>query len=399
MAGPTGVPPVGAVQLTLPRAEAAAFRPGQTFPSTVQGNSQGLWVSVGGSRVPLDSASGLLPGQNVTVSVATNGSGIQLQVQPAPTGATAAAAELPQAFAEAIRTFGATNLAEAAKLAPASLAQKPAALQNLLSLFTGPSSTGKDLEMLAGLVAQAVESGALPSALAGEFTWLVGQLVAKDADNLEQVLRRLGRNAGKSLEARLAAALRSGNVGDLADAIQGDLRGQLSRLLQDARLTEFLRGHGQLDAFRNAANDVMQRLDNQDLQNLRALDAPYVFVEVPFPADSPFNHARLHIWGREGDARRRFDRDNAEAVLDLSTTALGDLWIGVSIASGHCACHFRATSAESVEAIRASGDELVTALRDAGYRDALVRVAPWDGDRLRETADLMRRMAGVDLKA
>jgi hypothetical protein len=42
---------------------------------------------------------------------------------------------------------------------------------------------------------------------------------------------------------------------------------------------------------------------------------------------------------------------------------------------------------------------LVRALEESGYTSATVHVALWDGNRLRETAHLMRRFAGIDVTA
>lgn len=401
MAGPVGMP-----FFTVPLSASSGGAPlhaGQTFTGTVQGQAPQLWVAAGNVKVPLGAGAGLAPGQSVTVTVVAAEEGVQLRVQPQVPGATPppanAATDLPGMLANVLRSLAALDAAgDAPALLPPGLPATPAALRSLLALFTTRGESGKHLQWLADAVARAARAGALPASQAADFAWLAGQAVAADENDLPKALRQAGKQAGRSVEARLAAALRSGGLGELAEALREDLRGQLGRLMEDKGLARFLRATGELQNFRDAAGSLMDRLAGRDLQNLRAFDEPYLFLEIPFAPDAPIRHAQIHLFGRDG-GRRSIDPEHAQAVLDLSTSVLGDLWIALSLTQGRCVCTIRATSPEAVEALRGAGNELADALGEAGYPGATLRLDTWDGNRVREAAALLRRMTGVDLTA
>jgi Flagellar hook-length control protein FliK len=134
------------------------------------------------------------------------------------------------------------------------------------------------------------------------------------------------------------------------------------------------------------------------MQNLRTFAAPYLFLDLPFPPDAPISRAQIHVFG-EGGRGRHFDRRNASITLDLSTPRLGDLWISLTITGGACTCVVRAAREATVAAITAATPELGQALAEAGYPDASVQVTSWSGNRLEETAQLMRRFSGLDVRA
>jgi hypothetical protein len=338
----------------------------------------------------------------VTVTVSAGENGPQVQVQPAvvpQTSPEAAVSQLPQMLGSALRALGALEHAQNAPgLLPPGMPPTPAALRSVLALFTQRGETGRDLQTLAAVVSRAAQAGALPADMADEFAWLAGQVVASNEKDIPKALRQAGRQAGHPLEARLASALRSGGLEGLAEMLREDLRSQLGRLLEDKGLAEFLKSEGSARTFGDAAKNVMERLTGRDLQNLHGLNEPYIYLELPFSPDAPIQHAQIHLFGRDG-GHRRIDPDHAQAVLDLSTTAMGDLWITLMTTPGHCMCTIRTTSPEAVQAVEKSSGDLVEALAGAGYGGVAVRVNLWDGNRVREAATLMRGLSGVDVQA
>lgn len=129
------------------------------------------------------------------------------------------------------------------------------------------------------------------------------------------------------------------------------------------------------------------------------MDQSYLFLDLPFASGMPIREGRVHFFA-EGRARDRgFDAKNATVALDLVTSRLGALWIVIRIFEGHCACRFCATSEAAVETLQSTAHELAQALDNAGYPNAAVQATLWDGDRLRETANLMRRFSGIDVTA
>jgi hypothetical protein len=402
MAGPAGIPP--AFLQSLPAPAGGGLPSSGSFTAVVQGRGADLWISLGGTKVPLQAESGLAPGQAVAVHVTTSEGRVHLRIQPAPLPAqpppaAPASPGLASIAAGVLQTLGLNGAPDdAAAIAPAALAAKPQALRSLLSLLDGRTPPGRDLQALLNVVSSAASSGALPQALAADFAALAGALQARDSEGLLQVLRRHGSRAGRSLEARLGVQAGAGSLEELAQAVGQDLRAQVGRLLVEGELEAFLRGRGEWEGFREAAGRVMERLAGRDLMNLHGLEQPYVFLDVPFPPDAPIRHGQIHMWGR-GRGKNAIDAARAEVVLDLETTRLGNLWISLSLGSGHCLCTLRADRAENAAVLEAAAGELAQALNGCGYAEARVRVAFWDGNRLRETAAFVRRMAGINLKA
>lgn len=374
----------------------AALAVGRTMGGVVRGDGSGLHLEVGGVRVPLDAATGLAAGQRVSVEVAKGeGGSLRLRIMPEPASAPAARA-VSNLVADTLRSLGLSDpRGDAARAVPAVLANKPGALRSLFSLFAARAPAGRDLEFLVALLQEAARAGALPTARAEEFAARVGQFLVRDEGDIAKVLRRVGRESGRSAEARLAGMLRAGGE-EGARALTSELSGILGRLREDEGLVEFLRTTDRLEAFREAADGFLDKLAARDTQNLRSRDLPYLFVELPFSAEAPIRHACVHFWGRDGG--KGIDAHHAEAALDLSTTVLGDLWVTVTLAGKTCRCTFRVARPESVEILAAAGSELEEMLKSSGHSGAEVRVLPWDGDRFRETVSLMGRLAGVDLQ-
>ncbi|HNR29680.1 MAG TPA: flagellar hook-length control protein FliK [Candidatus Hydrogenedentes bacterium] len=376
---------------------ASALRAGQTFRATVHGTGDQPVLLLAGARIPIEGGARLTPGQTVHIEVVDSNAGLALRVLPGetPSGNVAASpdAALRAALAEVLHAMGAARHADAAEaIVPRFLPPSSLVLRQLLALFFERGALGADLDRIQQWVAQAAAAGAAPRPTAENVLAMLAALAAGDVRAFADALERLARARG--LEARLAN-LATGDA-EAAEGLDDFLTAYLSRLAAHEPFRQFLRANGALRGFEAAARRIQERLDGVAVQNLRGLEQPYVFLELPLPADAALRHVQVHFIGT--GRGRRFEKDNALIVIDVSTARLGDLWVTLSMVNGACRCGFRATDARAVEAIRANAGELAEALRDAGYPRAHVEAALWDGDRLRETAALMRRFGGLDVK-
>jgi hypothetical protein len=381
---------------------ATGLRPGQSAQGVIEGTPDRLTLVVARARVPLSENTQLTAGQRVHVEVLDAGKGLQLRVTPLPAGedtpARPAAPALEAVVARVLEGLGVPRQAESpSAIVPRALPLTDAAIRSVLSLYTERAATSEDLRVIAGLISQAAADGALPAEAAREASALITRYLPREADDIMPALEHLARNIPS--EARIALAAAAGRFESLAETARTDLGALLSQLRSSDGLTAYLQGKGQLHQFQSAVDRVVDRISAGQLQNLHRLDQPYVFAEIPFPADGPVREARVHFFHEGHGGQHAFEGRNASVTLDLSTTKLGDLWITLQLAEGHCSCRFGATSEAAVTAIEGGQDDLLRALERAGYARATVHVALWDGDRLRETARLMRRFAGIDVKA
>lgn len=380
----------------------AGIRPGTSVQGTIEGAPGRLSLVVAGARVALPEDTVLTVGQRVQVDVTGSGAEVQLRVTQLPIGESGAAQPTPTPLESLVtrilQEFGVARLAESAdQILPRALPQTDSAARAVLSLFAQQASTGDDLESLVAWISRAAADGALPAETAQSATALISGLLARDGDSLKPVVSEWGRAV--PLEARIADAAAANNAQGLTESLRGDLRAVLSQLRNEAGLTRYLQDKGQLNAFHSAADRVIDRVFAGQLQNLHAIDQPYVFFEVPFASGGPVREARVHVFHEGHGARREHEVHTASVTLDLSTSKLGDLWITLQLANGNCVCRVAATSRSAMETIESARGELLNGLKMAGYDRASVHVDLWDGNRLRETAQLMRRFSGIDLKA
>jgi len=369
----------------------------------VEGSGGDLALAVGGARIALTDPGDLVPGQAVVVEVAETAQGLQLRVvpqAPAAAGDGAGGGALAHLVRAVLESLGAARIPQAPEqILPAQLPHTEATVRSLASLFALRGTLGRDLEQIVALVTQARAAGALLQEGSGETATVLSQLLAGDPSTLKGLPERLLAHTGRTVEGRIAQAMAAADPAALQETLRGDLQAILSRLQDDDALAAFLRGSGQLRAFRDAVGRVMERLSAGQLQNLRSLDQDYAFIELPFGAESPITRGQIHVIGEGGGPRRRIDPKNALVAFDLSTTKLGDLWITLRVVQGHCNCRLCATSSAAVESIEEASAELSDRLREAGYARATVNAALWDGDRLREVVLLMRRFSGLDVSA
>ncbi|NIA15970.1 MAG: hypothetical protein GWP08_18050 [Nitrospiraceae bacterium] len=399
------------VNLASRAVDAALFRAGQTLQGIVEGSGTNLSLLVRGARLPLPEGAALTPGQAVSAEVVETPEGIQLRVAPLPTSPAATsqgtaaesaspASPLAQLVATVLESLGVVRPPESVvDLLPPQLPQTDAAIRLLVTLFAGSRALGGDLELLTALLEQAAQSGAVPQSVSGEAAAVLLPLLIRDAGDLGAVLQRVAVDSGRSVEGRVAQALASGDLTSLETALRGDVRALIGQLRNHEGLLTHFRQTGQLRVFQEVAERVVGRLSSIDLQNVRGVEQPYAFVELPFSGEAGVYRAHIHFFGEGGGKRRRFETANGMVAFDLSTTRLGDLWIALRSNRGYCECRLSATSEEVVQALDAASGELAEVLRDVGYERVTVSASLWDGDRLRETVALMRRFSGLNVVA
>jgi hypothetical protein len=380
------------------------LRPGHLFQAVVQGTPGQLTLQIANTRVPLQAGSGLQPGQQVQVEVRQGVDGMQLRVMPQTQTAPATPPQSPPpqmapVLTTVLETLGLLQQAgPAAHMLPRELPPVAAAVRDLLSLFHHRASLGTDLERFVALARQAVRAGALPPDQTRGLEALLTRLVARDADGIEGALRAWASQGGP-VEAQMARALAEEGVDEALARLRGDLKTLISQLRSNPDLLRFLRSAGTAREFEALGDRLLGRLAGGDLQNLRALEQPYFFLELPFGAEAPIQHAQIHFFGEQTGRGNTFDRSDAMVAMDLSTTQLGDLWISLRVTHGRCYCTFGATSEATLEAIERASGELVEGLAQAGYRDAVIQVRPWNGDRFAEVSALVGRFSGLDVEA
>ncbi|HEY2385803.1 MAG TPA: flagellar hook-length control protein FliK [Candidatus Binatia bacterium] len=404
MAGPVAAFQ-GAAFIPAETVGAGTLRPGQVLQGTVAGVPGELELRVAGLRASLDSSVGLSAGEIVSVTVESAENGLRLVVlpiaAPAETQPSTAGEVATTTLAQVLDLLDAAPglRAAAAELLPANLPLAEPEMAALLRLLTTRGTVAEDLQQIASWVAQASDEGALAPELAVQLAALAHELVPAEADDLERAARDWGTSTSRPFEARLAEAIEARSFGEVSAMLGRDLRAVLQRLQTDETFRQWIARHGQLAAFESAIGRVLERTLAGSLQNLRQFEAPYLFFDLPLPPDAPVTRAQVHVFGEGGRGHHGFDKQNASITLDLSTQKLGDLWISLTITAGVCSCVVRATSDATFAAMTAASGELAQVLADTGYPNAAVQVTQWSGNRLEETAYLMRRFSGLDVRA
>jgi hypothetical protein len=378
----------------------AGLRAGQTFQTTVRGTPGNLSILLGVTTFTLDETIALAPGQLLRVEVVETATGLQLRLMPLnqteTQGAPATSVPLQALLASILQELGALEkLPHATSLLPAQLPATTQAIRQVISLFLGQDILGRDLQQLVTLINQAVAQGALPQTFTGDFFSLVAQFSAANTQEFTGLLKKL--TANRSLEARLALAMKEGKVDSLLKNLQSQLRTEVARLRGNEALLTYLRGTRQLKTFEATVQHVMDRLSGAQAQNLHSLDQPYLFLDLPLLPDTGFKYAQLHFLSEGGGKQKKFDRNQAQVALDLATTSLGALWVSLNITNGHCRCAFRTQNSAVAELLKEASPELRQALDKAGYPNTEILVKSWDGDRIKETARLLRRFSGLNL--
>lgn len=389
--------------------QAAALRPGQVLQGLVQSIEPQTLIRFGTLVVPVEQVEALQPGQAVTAEVVRGEQGLQLRLTPAPQSQTQFATQdavpsplrnLPDLIVNTLQTLGKLEYAEqAVALVPRSIANNPAAVRLVLTLLLDREDSDDHAARLVRIVQQAVDDGALPETEVKDLLPLLRAVASARPEQIAPALRGHVAASQHPLAARLAEAVGKGGMQQLLASIAQDTPAALARLVDDEAFSEFLLQTGNAVDYQRGVEHLADRFAAAQLINSRGTEVPYLFLALPMPVDAPIRHAHIHVMGEGGGKAQRFDAANATVVLDLSTSALGDLWITLSAVHGACSCWIRARDVDAMTALQEMQDELAERLSRAGYPGANVQTALWDGDRVRELATMMRRFKGLNIEA
>lgn len=373
---------------TLP---AALKGDGAQLLTTVRGNNDSQFLQLGNQRVPLQPGSGLQPGDTVRVTLLLRDGASQFQITRDPAGAAAPRAE--GALAGLLARLGeiaGRQLPEA--LVPPGVAAGDAVRQ-LVQLFQQGNAIGPNLARLAQQLRASLPANHPLLAQLGTLMEQFGAIFTADP---AQIAARL-----KSLSQRRApeASLLKAGPAALAELANADLASLLAALQENEGLLAALRDNGLLDEFLATANALNDRLDGARAQQLHGQNQGYVFLDLPLPPESGFNHAALHFF-HEGKPGPGTHTDlPAVAVLDLDLSGLGPLWISLRAHNATCVCDMLAEKSGVPQILESERASLTAALQESGFQRVEIRAGGWNGDRITQTARMLAGFAPLDLSA
>lgn len=381
-------------------AQSQSLQPGQTYSGVVRVHQGALVAQLAGAQLPLPEGAGLAPGQRIAVHILASGSAVQFEVAPAPASAAppqSGESALTALLRPLLQALGKLDQApRAASLLPPQFPATGGSLQPLLTVLLADRGLGQDLQQLQQLLAGATARGGLaPDTISAIAQW-IGLTPGATAETWQGLLERA--RAERAAAARIAQSLGPrGNAAGLA-GLRDSAAALVQRLLNDAGFLNTLRERGELDPFRALAGRIQEHARGADLQNLRSLDQPYQFLELPVREDTGFRRAHVHSFS---DARSgsRSGRDTVyQTVLDLDMTWLGPLWIGLRAVGSQCACRVRTTSPEVIALFEAEAPSLRDSLAKAGFPDATITAELWDGNRGDTLIELFAPFQKLDLE-
>lgn len=389
---------------------------------TVQGTLEAPFILFGGKRVDLGRYPGLEPGKELTATLVQKNGVISLSLDDTPTSpvgqpatntappSTTGSAPSPTPsmappvpssptppptppavgamgnLMEALSRLGAKT--DLARLLPPG-AGDDASVRNLVALYRQAESLGPRLQQIQTTLAGVLSPGHPLFAALGAMLDDVAALQSGDTGRAARALRQLAERRGA--ESALAA-------GDASALAETDLPTLLERLRGLPGLRAALEQAGTLEEFLGATEEVLQRLDGARAQHLHGTVQGYVFLELPLPGGSGFQHAALHLF-HEGEAQgAAAGAVPTVAVLDLDLEGLGPLWLELRALGGSCRCTVLAAEAGAERLLAAERGAFEAALGVAGFGQSQVHVGRWDGNRIARTGDLLAGFGPLDVQ-
>lgn len=375
-----------------------ALLPGNSYNGIVRAQGDTLIAQVGRLQIPLDGSTALDAGQRVVVQVQRQGDSLQLTIRPQSAPHLPAPPDLATLLEPLLQQLGrADSATRLPALFPRRAPESTMALQALVTSLITERGTGHDIQQLQQFLTSATNQGILaPQSLASLSPWITLTALA-DAAAWEALVRqaRSTRNA----VARLARLIQGGtNTGTVQD-LKGTLASLTQRLMGDDAFQTWLRNQGTQDEFKALGKRILERATGSELQNLRALDQPYQFLELPLSDASGLKRIQIHNFTESHSTAETPSATIHRTVLDLDTTRLGLVWVDLRAQGTQCRCQFRLMSADLAAAVEATAEELETGLKNLGYIRAHVTADTWDGDREQALLALLAPFQSLDLEA
>lgn len=389
--------PSTTIQITTPQAE-NGLQPGRTYSGVVRAQPDGLVALIGRVHVPLGTTSGLSAGQPILVTTRIQEGTLQLTIRAQAAAAPQSGGAEPALLESVLNALGRPELAgRLATLLPRQVPATEAALRALVSSLLAERGAGQDVQQLQQFLNSATNQGVLRADAGLNLSPWLSLTALADSAAWNELLRRARteRQAASQL-ARVAF----GKAGpDSLQNLKQSLSSLVQRLLDDPGFQNWLRDNGQEETFRALADRVFERASGSDVQNLRALNQPYQFLEMPIPAGEGFFRLQLHFFS-DGDSRKQDPADTAHrTVIDVETSRLGPVWIDLQTHRQSCSCTFKMATPELVDVVDESLPELRASLTALGYGDVRIRALPWDGDREGALLALLAPFKSLDLEA
>jgi hypothetical protein len=381
---------------------AKSIQPGQTYAAVVRLQDNVLMLTSGRLQIPLDDGTGLLPGQRVTFQLTTTVSGAQLTITPdsaswTTPGATAQP-NLARVLAPILESLGKLELAPRIHgMIPRDAPTTLSSLQPLLTVLLSKRAPGADLDQFSQIIAAAANQSGLGQGTVQAIAQWLGLVPPTDSAAWHALVLR--SRAEQAVAARIAAALKAGGDTKGLSSLKESAASLADRLLSDPALLQSLKDDGDLEPFKALASRIQERAMGAELQNLRALDQSYQFIELPVRESHGFNRAQIHTFQDSSGPGRENGAAVYRTVLDLDTTQLGVLWVALQSAGNQCGCHFRVEDPEVLALLEGEASALEAALVDAGFAKATVTATLWDGNRDEALITLLAPYQKLDLEA
>jgi len=296
----------------------------------------------------------------------------------------------------------------AASLVPPRVPPNHAVVKTLILLFMSRQEPAEARQELVSLLREALQSGKVTSPEAKMLLVLYGgdQDDPADVTSPERMRALLKTAPGSDLTEKVLASVVRGDT-DPQDALAGlraTIRQLTAALRQQGDLMSWAAETGRKHRLEKAIAAVLEQTDAAVVQHLHGERMLYRFWDLSGPIIPGLNHALIH-WIPDREKNRGTGAPGREIrhmlELDLSFSALGDIWVGMSTgkndAGRFCTCRIRCASSSTRELLARQADSLRDGLCAAGYDQAHVTVESWNGDRLAETIRLLRALHPIVL--
>ena len=401
MSASGGIAPIHISLSNATQSLVSLFNGAQSLRGTIVNHGGGLALLLAGARVSLPENATLMPGQVVDAVLVQSESGKSIRIQPRPRPGTATSAStqnpISRLIASALHDLGIPSRSASAahRVLGQDIPMTAASIRNVLNLFASRGNISSDLIAVVRLANAAASAGVLSPEMAKTLSEISRASTVRSENTIFEAMVLSRKTIADPLEAKIANTFMRGEIRDSA-GLRAELQALLAGLRDDADFEVFLRKSGGLAEFRETMGRLQERIEGVHLQNLAGADHPYLFLEVPVALDGFEESVFVHVFGNGEGSPGDFE-DGASIVIDVSLTRLGDLWIAVQVSEKRCTCRIMATAPETVSTLRNESDRLAQVLSQIGLNRVSVEVVLWDGDRLRETGEQMRRFSGLDV--